>query len=327
MLRVCVAVLAIVFAAVPVAADSTADKPWERGVPPAAQARARALFDQGNALLIQGNITQALARYQEAVTVWDHPAIRFNMAIVLIKLDRPIEAYESIERAIEHPDALEPAEYAQAQNYKLLLEGQVAELTITCTEPGARVTLDGKYLFTGGHDDEMTTRVRTGEHQVVASKPGRLTETYNLTVMARVRNRVDVGVLMEEAPVMRRRWPRLQPWTLVGLGAATTLVGVPLRMWAEHNFDEVQRAIDEECGATGSCPRSEVRSILATEDRAVLQNRAAIASFAVGGALLVTGLTLVILNQPRPVLEKRPSLTITPQIHQGGMGIGAAVTF
>jgi tetratricopeptide (TPR) repeat protein len=314
-------------AAVPAAAGSAPVKPWEEGVSRADQARARALFDEGNALLIKGSIIQALVRYERAVTIWDHPAIRFNMAIVLIKLDRPIEAYQSIERALRHgPDALEPSEYAQAQNYKLLLEGQVARLMVTCDEPGARVTLDGKYLFTG--PGEVTTMVLTGEHQVVAGKPGRLTQTYSPRVMPRILNRVDLGRLLEETPVVRRRWPRLQPWALVGLGAATTLVGVPLQMRAQANLDEFRQAIDAQCGATGSCKRSELpRDLLVMESRGKLQNRAALVSFTAGGVLLATGLTLVILNQPRPVTDTRPSLIIAPQIDGENIGISAAGRF
>lgn len=327
MFRVCVVLVTIVLAAAPALADSAPTKPWEQGISPEDQARARALFDQGNALLIQGDVTRALARYEQAVEVWDHPAIRFNMAIVLIKLDRPVEAYDSIERALEHPDALEPSEYAQAQNYKLLLEGQVAELQVTCTEPGARVTLDGKYLFTGGAGREVTVRVRTGEHQVVASKPGQLTETHNPKVMPRILNRVDVGDLVAETPVVRRRWPRLQPWTLVGLGAAITVAGVPMRMQAQTKFDQYRQEVDARCADEGSCLRDDLRDIRGLESRGTFLNRAAVASFVAGGALLAAGLTLVILNQPRPVKEKRPAITITPQIHSHGIGIGATGTF
>jgi hypothetical protein len=326
-LRACLVVLAMVLAVAPVAADSAPVKPWEEGVSRADQTRARALFDEGNALLIQGNVIQALVRYERAVAIWDHPAIRFNMAIVLIKLDRPIEAYQSIERALRHgPDALEPSEYAQAQNYKFLLEGQVARLMVTCDEPGARVTLDGKHLFTG--PGEVTTLVLDGEHQVVAGKPGRLTQTYSPRVMPRILNRVDLGRLMEETPVVRRRWPRLQPWALVGLGTANTLVGIPLQMRAQANLEQYAQAIDAQCGETGSCRRSELpRYLLAMESRGKLQNRAALALLTTGGVLLATGITLVILNQPRPMKDARPSLTIAPRMDGEGIGISAAGSF
>ena len=72
---------------------------------------------------------EALAKYEDAVAVWDHPAIRFNMVRALIALDRPLEAYENLEKALAYgKDPLEDQVYSEAQNYQRLLEGLVDRL-------------------------------------------------------------------------------------------------------------------------------------------------------------------------------------------------------
>lgn len=52
-------------------ADSKQVTPWSKGVPEAAQKRALQLFQDGNALSEQQKYTEALAKYEQALSAWD----------------------------------------------------------------------------------------------------------------------------------------------------------------------------------------------------------------------------------------------------------------
>ena len=94
--RIAVLVAGLAVAA-PAAADTTR---WSQGVPEAKQAQANTLFDAGNQLFAQQAHAPALEKYRAAIAIWDHPLIRFNLAVTLIRLDRPLEAAEDLEQAL-----------------------------------------------------------------------------------------------------------------------------------------------------------------------------------------------------------------------------------
>jgi hypothetical protein len=124
------------------------DFPWGQGVSDADRDRAIAIFLAANVLLEDTLFARAAAGYEEALAIWDHPAFRYNLALARIHLDQPIAAYESLELAVRHgPEPLSSQDrYDHALRYLELLRNQLAHVEVTCDEPGATVTLDGKPL-------------------------------------------------------------------------------------------------------------------------------------------------------------------------------------
>jgi hypothetical protein len=101
--------------------------PWSVGVTDDQKATAQGLLEDGNALFLRSDWTGALAKYTEAVGVWDHPAIRFNMVRCLIQLERHVEAYDNLKLALQYGAApLEDAVYTEALSYEKLLENEIA---------------------------------------------------------------------------------------------------------------------------------------------------------------------------------------------------------
>ncbi len=140
-------------------------------------------FEAGNKLFEESQYAAALSEYREALKSWDHPAIRYNAAVALINLDQPLAAYENLELALRYGDApLAPETYQQALTYRKLLRGQLAELTVTCAEPGADVAIDGVPLFLAPGDAKRW--VMPGAHQLIARKSGFLTQTRPITLIA-----------------------------------------------------------------------------------------------------------------------------------------------
>ena len=148
-----------------------ASRPWASGVSDKRQAAALSLYEAGNQEFVQAHYAQALARYKQAILQWDHPAIRFNMAVCLINMDEPVEARENLERSLAYGAAVLGADtYAQALAYRKLLDDKLVRLTLDCPEPDEEVILDGKLVFKGpGVVDRF---VLPGEHQIVATKQG-----------------------------------------------------------------------------------------------------------------------------------------------------------
>lgn len=83
-------------------AAGEAARPWASGVTEAEQAIALDLYVAGNREFTESRYAQALAKYKEALQHWDHPAIRYNMAVCLINLDQPVEARDNLERSFAY---------------------------------------------------------------------------------------------------------------------------------------------------------------------------------------------------------------------------------
>lgn len=283
-------------------AQTAAQRPWSVGVSTAQQKLAEALYEDGNRDLNNGFFAAAVAKYQEALQHWNHPGIHYNLALALISLDRPIQAYESIFLALSHGgDALSPEEYQRAINSARMLRQRIAMVEVVCDAPGAVVTLDGKPLFTG--PGRVTTRVLPGKHQVVASKVGYLTTSQAFTLAGAARTRVELRLPAVDQPSRRiqQRRPAWTHWTVTGLGLGAGAAAVMLH-WEVNNLN-----VDARDG---------------------WQRKAGFAGYATAGALLVGGTVLASLNRPPPgeTRERWPAWTHWTVTGLGlGAGVGAAL--
>jgi tetratricopeptide (TPR) repeat protein len=82
------------------AQEGDADRPWAKGVPLAKQEAARETFEEANSLLKDSIFKTAAQKYLDALQQWDHPGIHFNLALTLVSLEKPVEAYEHFKKAI-----------------------------------------------------------------------------------------------------------------------------------------------------------------------------------------------------------------------------------
>jgi hypothetical protein len=304
----------------------TSPRPWAENVPPAQQEQALLLFGEGNKLFEDSQHVAALAKYREALKVWDHPAIRYNAAVALIHLDQPLNAYENLEPALHYGEAPLGAEtYQQALTYRKLLLGQLAELKITCAEQGAEVMLDGQSLFVG--PGEAARRLLPGAHQLVARKDGFHTETRALTLLPGRPSEQKLTLQVIRPPPTKtvRRWPVWRPWTVLGAGAVLALVGVPLIIDARSNIDAFDAQVAESCPM--GCPPGMIpQTAFDARDRGRVENVMAISLFAVGGALTAGGIALLIANQPRVVPAEEPThASVMPLLGPGVVGVSVAL--
>jgi hypothetical protein len=283
------------------------------------------LFEEGNKLFENSEHAAALAKYRQALSVWDHPAIRYNAAVALINLDQPLAANENLELALRHGDApFNPETYQQALTYRKLLRGQLAELKVACVEPRADVALDGTTLFVG--PGEAARWVTPGPHQLVARKSGFLTESRSLSLLPG-KPAVETLALQEIGSLPNRtlrRWPTWKPWAVVGGGALVAFAGLPLLLEARSNLIAYDDQITQRCSmgcAAGMLPAAAVE----LRDRAHTENVVAVSLFAVGGAIAASGVALVILNQPQNVpADEKARTAVAPLLGRGVVGFSLA---
>jgi tetratricopeptide (TPR) repeat protein len=282
------------------------DKPWADGVPAEAQTKALELYRQGNEQFEQGHYLEALAKYEVALASWDHPSIRYNAAVCLINLGRADEAYDNLMAALRFGGAPLSADLQrQAHTYEALLASQLAELEVQCTEPAAKVMLDGKELL--DCPGSKARRLRAGRHQVVAQKPGYETDSRAVELQPGKKTTLVLELkVISSRGRLERRWPKWMPWTVLAGGVVAGGIAVPLYYSARSDYRAWDRKAIEYCGENGCIPDTTLTDTQRADlDRldGVRKRSAAYAysAMAVGAVGIAAGFTLVLLNQQRLV--------------------------
>jgi len=299
-------------------------KPWERGVSDADKAAARKLTSEGVKAAGDSRWPQAAAKFKKAVGHWNHPRIHYNLIEPLVMLDKPLEADTHLAKALAFGrEGLGADKYRDALVQQKQLAGRIATLTIVSKHPGAKVSLDGKVVFTapGKHSQKITP----GSHVVVASKPGYYQTTRSL-VLVGGKQITESLTLIKVTPgktIYKRRFRGWVPWTFVGSGVALGAVGLGLRTLAKSNLDQYDTLIQSMCDP--SCSLTEIEEHRHLDERSGLYNGMAIASFGIAGGLVLTGLTLAIINSPRAVGVERPANKKGPRVTPGLSRSGGSV--
>jgi len=293
-----------------VAPGPAAPKPWADGVPDATQKQASALYEEGNTLFGQQAHAPALEKYRAAVALWDHPLIQFNLAVTLIRLDRILEAAEHLDKALRYSAAPYKDElYQQALDYQRLVQGRVGFVEVTCTQAGPSVLLDGKRWFTC--PGTQKTRAMAGEHTLVGELKGFLPESQPLIVPggATVTKTVELVPLEGAVKLVypRRRWVS---WTITAAGAAVGLAGAGVWFSGRSQMKTFDENFASECATTG-CAKdlSDNPSLRDQRDGAKLKGTIGITMMIAGGAVVVGGVVMTVLNRPKRVL---PNVEVIP---------------
>lgn len=303
-------VLWILAAAAPARADD--DVPWAHGVAAEQQARANALFAEGNELFAQRAHGPALDKYTAAATIWDHPMIRFNMAVTLIRLDRMLLAAEALEKALRFgATPFTPELYEQALDYQRLVTNQLGHVEVSCDQPATRIQLDGKPWFDAPGTHKI--RVTSGAHVLVAEREGHITISRRLVIVggSTVTEKLEL-VPIERALLIKYRHPRWLPWTVTGGGAAIVLGGLGLWFAGKSQMDRFAQQFVRECPTGCEADLSMHQALADEQDSARLKGKVAVSMMVVGGVVTAGGVAWAIYNRPQrylPQLEVLPSTT------------------
>jgi hypothetical protein len=309
------------------ATASSGERPWAQGVSQENQAAALELFRSGNVLLKDSVFVGAIGKYREALALWDHPAIHYNLALALLNLDQPLEVHEHLVAATKYGAApLDTEKLEHARAYKGLIEKQLARVEITCEEPGASVVMDGRPLFQA--PGRFEGLVRAGPHTISASKEGHLTNSQSRALPAGEKTSVELKLFTaDDLTQYRRKWSAWKPWAVVGTGVALAAGGALLHMQARDSYE----AFDLGVTACGGCVPD--TGLADQRTRGDTMQTLAVGGYAVGGAALVTGVVLVYMNRLQPyrvddqVKQPEPAVTVAPLVGGGSRGVSATLRF
>jgi hypothetical protein len=297
--------------------SAVASRPWARGVSEERQRRALELYEAGTEALKNRQFAAAEARYREALGHWDHPSIHYHLAIVLINLERPIEAYRNLLASLRYGGAaLHAHERAQALQHKIVLQQRLARLDVISAEPGSVVLVDGARVLTDAGRD--TRVVLAGEHQVVVRKRGHVTWADSIELRPSTRLAVEVHGRRE----MVARWI---PWAVVGAGAAVGGLGAVLHWRADVDMERFDSAVTQRCA--NGCDDAPVWLM----ERAYREQDTAIIAYAAGTGMIVGGLVLAWINPERSFrLEQRRApwqSSLVPLVSRTSTGIRLDMSF
>ncbi len=305
--------IAVICAIAPSARADT--PPWSVGVTDAQKSQAQAALEKGNALFLDKKYAEAMEKYKSAVAAWDHPAIRFNIVRCLIQLDRPVEASDNLKLALKYGAApLEEAVYTEALAYEKLLANQIASVTVKCEQKGVKMTLDGQPLATC--PAEELRRVAPGAHQLVGSKEGYLTRSFEVVVIGGKEQHVSLSLdPVEKAARIEHRWPGWVPWVVFGGGFAVAGIGGLLDLAAVQEMDSYDRAVAQTCATMACAPEDLDPADRDLKSSAETKSAIAVGIMIAGGATIATGAVMLYLNRGRtvyPTAVERLTPTVTP---------------
>ena len=277
--------------------------PWDRGVSTEQMQTAAGMFDEANEQLDAGLPSKAADKYRDALKLWPHPMIHYNLALALIELKRPVEVAEHLEKAIEHGVAGLAEQQEKLDQAKRLLEftlDQLAYVEVSCQKDGAKVSIDGKHVYTveKGKPNMWKGRVPIGKHTFVAEKPGYATPVDAPFIGAREKFRIELKLYTaEELTRYRRRWDRKwMPWAVVGGGVVLGAVGGVMHLSASSSYQEFDDKVAR-CTAdamNGSCDASSFANL---RDSGDTKRMLGFVGYGLAGAAVVTGGILVYLNR------------------------------
>ncbi|MEZ4362027.1 MAG: hypothetical protein R3B48_17705 [Kofleriaceae bacterium] len=291
-------------------------KPWEAGVSAEARAAAEAEFLAGNHEFERSNYGPAAARYRAALAHWQHPSIQFNLAVCLINLDRAVEAMDTLQASLRFGREGLRDHFDEAHTYLRLLRDRIATLEVTIPA-AARVTLDGEPLTAEPGSAVVERRLSPGRHALVARQAGFEIWSKDLSLAP---GEIAREVIVMRKPSLRtvRRWTRGEPWWLLGGGAALGMIGATTLLIGNANARTIDAKVAAQCPPPEGC-KELPRSLGSGLTRARREQQAGVAVAAVGAGVVVAGAILLLLNQPRQVLE-HPGLTVQVTKQQVDVG-------
>ncbi len=273
------------------------EAPWNQDVSPSQRKRAQALLQEGKERALKDQYATAARKFRQALELWQHPLIYYNLAIVSFRLGDMADAFDTMNHATASgKDALGATRYAIATGVLEELNEHIARVHVRCDTPGAEVTVSGRYLFTG--PGTHTTAVEVGRlYLVEAKKAGYIADLQQIVVPAGQEARVHL-VIKEH--VVERRMPTWLPWTALGLGAMTAASGAYFQWAADREFATYDELIVQSCGP--GCSEQGVPDVVARHRRQgeKLRTWAMVNSIA-GGFVAASATIAIVLNRPRSI--------------------------
>jgi hypothetical protein len=273
-------------------------------------------------------------KYREALKLWDHPAIHYNMALALLNLNEPLALHHHLTESMRHGEApIDADKLERARTFKTLVEQQLAYVDVSCEVKGATVMMDGQELFKApGHYQGF---VVPGPHTFSALKEGfpRNERKRNLAPGEKFQLPFKLYT-NEELTRHTRKWDVWKPWAVLGAGVAVAAGGGVLHLQARNNFASFDAGV-RDCQPCFLTP-----ALSSKRSRGDTLQKAAVGTYAASGGALVTGLVLLYMNraqsyqlspdefeQGTSAAPGQPAVNVMPLAGSNGPGVLAILRF
>jgi len=267
------------------------DQDWRNAVSESEKDKARTLFREGNSLVKDSIFSQAALQYEAALAIWDHPGIHYNLALALLNSDQPLKLRQHLLGSLKYgPESLGDDKARRAEQYLKLVEKQLSKIVVSSQHKGARVELDGKYLFTapGSHSDTL----RPGQHTVKASAQGYEATERPVSLVSGKTTTIALKLYKPEDWIRyERRWNKWGPIITTITGASIWAAGGITYWQGREQTKRYDQEVTDKC-SDAPCPAGTITS----SNGETLQWIGKI-SLGVGAATTLTGAVLLYLNR------------------------------
>jgi tetratricopeptide (TPR) repeat protein len=307
---------------------------------------AKGHYASGKSYYQQGRYRDAIREFKAALRLSEKPGLYYNIALCWERLGNLQKAIEYRRKYLKALPNASDAQQVKLQIASLKERLRATSVVLKGGPAGAEVRLDGKSM--GKLPLKEPISVRPGSHKIVVTKPGY--ERFKSVVGVSAGQSLEVQVEMEKKeralppprrPVARPRKPprprpeglstkgkpepppkekkrkRLWTWVSLGVGAGILAGGVVAGALASHWVDEANKSLD----------RGDMTGYDDNESQAKAAAITADISYALGGALVVTGVVLYFLEDRSSEEPAAKARIITPYADGTSIGIAAGGTF
>ena len=160
------------------------------------KAEARQRFDEGLHLFEKGDNAAALAEFRRAYELIPNVLVLFNIGLVYAAMDRPVDAVDALDKVLDAPAGLAPAQALKARQVRADQAARIAEVTVVTDKP-AVIEVDG--VEVGRTPLERPLRFASGAHVLSALAPGCLPARREITLAGRTTQTLTLALLPTES--------------------------------------------------------------------------------------------------------------------------------
>lgn len=290
--------------------------------------QAQKLADEGFASLTRLQYLEAADSYVRALAHARDPRMHLQAGTAFFNALRMVDAYEHLSEALRcGRELLDGGQIVEAERKLKILASRLGQVTVDCSAQGAQVKLGDERWFTcPGRETQM---VATGRYVVEVSLEGHFPVLETITVLPGKNVIVTPRVLSIAAgTIVKRQAPGWYHWALVGAGAALGVAAGGMHLRARGRVADVTDGLAD-CENSIECTQEASEQLFQEQDSAMFENNLALGALAVGGALAVTGATLMFFNKTS---QNSPAagtagVQVAPMVGRDGAGVSLRMNF
>ena len=249
---------------------------------PQAKAQAQALLGQGTKLYEQGDVADALEKFQAAYAAYPSPKLMFNIGQCNRDLSRPVEAVVAFEKFLAGAADASHEMAADARKAVAQLQKKLGRIQIDCETAGAEVSVDGRNVGLTPLPEPIWAT--PGRHQVTAKHASAAPGIEDVDVAAGLVSTMTMRLRSLEVPVAAAA-PKVAPgfdvqaapppggasegwwlgrkWTWVAAGSTVLLAAgaITAGVLMQSKFDSLRSSCGAGNPARPGCSQSDIDSV------------------------------------------------------------------